>query len=921
MSQDNLPEQRPRSASAPHSAAEMGPAPAGPAWHTLTVEEAQSALQADVAAGLSRDEALRRRERFGRNELEEGRRVHPAIKLLHQFTEPLIIVLIAAAVVSGVVGEISDAVVIAIILLANGVIGFVQEYRADQAMAALRKLTVPRVRLRRDGRMVEVSAVDVVPGDIVLLQAGDSVPADGRVIESADLRIEEAVLTGESLPVDKIDAPLQEADPPLGDRRNMAYKGTVVVYGRGELLATATAMDTEVGKIAASLATTGDTATPLQRRLGQLGTYLAVGALAICALVFGLGLLRGIPPMEMLLTAVALAVAAIPEGLPAVVTIALALGAGRMARRNALMRSLPAVEGLGSVTTICSDKTGTLTRNQMTVTDIVVGGARWRVTDTGIEPEQVGALAGDLPEHLVELLRAGVLCNDAELRGPDESEGAKTAIGDPTETALLALAVKAGLQPEDLLAGRPRVAENPFDSERKRMATLHSHGDAQVVYAKGSPEAVLEVCTEAYWDKEEQELTESLREAIVRVTADMARRGQRVLALARRHVRDISTSDTPDLEHELTLLGLVGIIDPARPEAKSAIAECRSAGIRTIMITGDHSLTAQAISADLGLAPADAEVLTGVDLARLSDEELKERAERVSVYARVSPEHKLRLVNALQRRGHVVAMTGDGVNDAPALKKADIGVSMGITGTDVAREASKLVLADDNFATIVAAVREGRVIYDNIRKFLRFLLTSNISEIMVMVVALAAGWPMPLTALQILWINLVTDGLPALALGIEPPESSVMQRPPRNPAESIFGDGMLGRIFLGGAVMTALVILVMRRGEIGEHQHTMAFTALALAQMANCFAVRSERDLIIRVGLLRNPHLVGAVLLTVASQMLVVYVPALQKVFKTVALSPVDMGLCFAAAAMVFVVIELNKLLTAALARRRAVRS
>jgi Ca2+-transporting ATPase len=873
-------------------------------------------LQVDPAQGLSGAEAEARLRTHGPNELIEGHRRSPIVLFLQQFTSPLVVVLMAAAAISSVLHDIKDSLVIGVILVLNGIIGFIQEYRADRSMQALRRLSLPQVRVRRDGREATVDVTGIVPGDLVLLQAGDLVPADARVCVAANLRVDEAPLTGESEPVDKAVLELSDPDLPLGDRRNMLYRGTSVVYGRGEALVVATGMQTELGSIAAALQSAAETETPLQRRLARLGKALAVWALALCAAILGIGLLRGEPLKEMLMTAVALAVAAIPEGLPAVVTIALALGARRMARRNALVRSLPAVEGLGAVTVICTDKTGTLTRNEMTVTHLVADDQDWEVTGVGCQPVgQVRPLSGqgpDLPPVVQRLLVAGALCNDAtvefDLTQPDQCD----VLGDPTEGALLTVALKAGVVPAAVQQQWPRVDEVPFDSDRKRMATRHEADGQVLVAAKGSPETLLPVCARAWWGGREQPLDDVLRKHVLERVQELARRGRRVLALADR------SGPVPAgqaLDADLTFLGLVGIIDPPRPEARDAVAECHSAGIRTVMITGDHKLTAQAIATELGMLPEGEAALSGPELDELSPAEFVTQVGRVSVFARVTPEHKLRLVQALQDQGHIVAMTGDGVNDAPALRQADIGVAMGGTGTDVAREASRLVLADDNFATIVAAVREGRVIFDNMRKFLRFLLNTNLAEILTMAVALVLGWPVPLLALQILWINLVTDGLPALALGFEPADPDVMRRRPRDPRQSLFTAEMVHSILINGAFMTAAVIYVMRLGTDLVHQRTIAFTTLALAQMASCLACRSERKLIAEIGFFSNPQMLGAVALTVLAQAAVVYVPFLQRMFQTVPLSLAELGECLGATFLVFLGMELGKIVSRHLRR------
>ena len=888
--------------------------PAAP-WHSLKPDELAEKLNVAIDEGLSDAEAKKRLGEYGPNELVEKGRRSPLLILAQQFTSPLVVVLIGAALLSAVIHGMGDAIVIGIILILNGVIGFVQEYRADQSMQALRKLSVPHVRVRREGQEETVAATKVVPGDVILLQAGDFAPADARILEASNLRVDEAALTGESEPVDKTDDVLPEPDLPLAERRNMVYRGTAVVYGRGEALIVATGMDTELGAVATMLQTAEETATPLQRRLAELGKTLALWAFVLCAVILGMGLARGEPLQEMLITAVALAVAAIPEGLPTVVTIALALGARRMAARNALVRSLPAVEGLGAVTVICSDKTGTLTRNEMTVTNIVTDSGAWKVTGVGCVPEgEVKPTDGapqEIPESLRRLLVAGVLCNDAAIQEGGDTPDACPVVGDPTEGALLTLAMKADLSPETLRSQHPRVDEVPFESETKRMATLHEIDGEPVVMAKGSPEVLIDLCTHRFREGETAPLDEAGREEILERVSQLAAHGRRVLAFAERR-----GDRSEPLDRNLTYLGLVGMIDPPRQEAREAVAQCRSAGIRPVMITGDHRLTAEAIATELGIMDEEGRSMDGRELDALGPGELEEVVEKVSVYARVTPEHKLRLVDALQSHGHIVAMTGDGVNDAPALREADIGVAMGIVGTDVAREASRLVLADDNFATIVAAVREGRIIFDNMRKFLRFLLNTNLAEILTMLTALLLGWPVPLLALQILWVNLVTDGLPALALGFEPGAQDIMKRKPRDPRQGLITRDLVRDILFNGVFMAVGVLVVMRMGADLEHERTIAFTALALTQIANCMACRSERQLIARIGFFSNPHLIAAGAISIIAQLVIVYVPFLGEMFKTVPLSSTELGLCFGVALLVFVFAELQKLLYSALRRR-----
>jgi Ca2+-transporting ATPase len=902
-------------------------------WFRKETQEVISALETDAETGLTTSTANLRLGQFGPNELVERGLQSPWIILWEQLTGFMVLILIAAAVVSGALGDWKDAIVILAIVVLNALLGFSQEFRAEQAMAALKQLAVPRVKTRRDGRVVDVSARELVPGDIVLLEAGALVPADGRVLESVNMRVDEAALTGESVPVEKEVGVLDQPDLPLGDRRNMVYMGTVVSYGRGLAAITATGMDTELGHIAELIQTVEREPTPLQLRLEQLGRGLAVAALAIVAVVFVLGLLRGEDWQLMLLTAISMAVAAIPEGLPAVVTIALALGAQRMLKRQALIRKLPAVETLGSVTVICSDKTGTLTENRMTVTVLDVLGETQQV-DTllrqGIPVADAELLPGERPSvrSLGLLAKAAALCNDASLE--PTPEGGYRAVGDPTEGALVVAAAELGLVKSNLDQRWPRIGEVPFTSERKRMTTVHRVGvtpdqtdapwccGSYVAFAKGATDSILEISSQVWAGDEELPLTDEMRSRITAANDGLAQQGQRVLGVAFRPLDELSHEvDEAALEQQMTFIGVVGMIDPPRPEVREAVATAKAAGIRPVMITGDHPLTARQIAWELGIT-TDGEPLTGQDLAQMSVDDLEEVVDRVSVYARVSPEHKLKIVQALQDRGQIVAMTGDGVNDAPALKRADIGVAMGITGTDVSKEAADMVLLNDNFATIVAAVREGRTIYDNIRKFIKYTLTSNAGEIWVMLLAPLAGMPLPLLPLQILWINLVTDGLPGLALGVEPPEWDTMQRPPHHPQESIFGRG-LGRHVAWVGLLMGLISLGMgywawRAG--WDNWQTMLFTTLTLSQMGHALAVRS-RDSLFQVGLLSNKALLGAVLLTFLLQMAVVYVPFLQNLFKTDGMSLGELLLSLVLSTVVFWGVELEKWLT----RRGSVRS
>ncbi|MEE9616821.1 MAG: cation-translocating P-type ATPase [Anaerolineae bacterium] len=912
-------------------------------WYRLEGAEVLSTLETRLGQGLTQAEAQRRLAEHGPNELIERSLKSPWRILWEQLTAVMVVILIVSAVLSAFLGDYKDAIAIMAIVVLNAILGFTQEYRAEKAMAALKKLAVPTVKVRRDGQVREISARELVLGDVVLLEAGVLVPADGRLVECINLRTQEAALTGESEPVEKHPDVLAGQDLPLGDRKNVVYMGTVVTYGRGLAVVTETGMNTELGHIAEMIQAVEREPTPLQRRLEQLGRGLAVAALAIVAVVVALGLLRGEDARLMFLTAISMAVAAVPEGLPAVVTIALALGAQRMLKRQALIRKLPAVETLGSVTVICSDKTGTLTENRMTVTVLDVMGETQRVETLlrkGVPVLNAELTAGERPQvrSLGLLVKAAALCNDASLVATDESSDEYQAIGDPTEGSLVVAAAQLGLLKSQLDERWPRVAEVPFTSERKRMTTIHRSAERVsteldeasrrsqvnvspdqtdapwrdapfVAFCKGAVDGMLEITAQAWAGDQAVPLTDDLRQRILAANDRLAQDGQRVLGVAFRPLSaQPVTADEAELEREMTFIGLVGMIDPSRPEVKDAVQICKAAGIRPVMITGDHPLTAQHIARELGIAVAG-RALTGQDLARMSVEELENIVEEVPVYARVSPEHKLKIVQALQDRGHIVAMTGDGVNDAPALKKADIGVAMGITGTDVSKEAADMVLLDDNFATIVSAVAEGRVIYDNIRKFIKYTMTSNSGEIWVMLLTPFLGMPLPLLPLQILWVNLVTDGLPGLALTLEPAERDTMRRPPHHPQESIFGRGM-GRDILWVGLLMGLVSLGMGfwAWSTGRPSwQTMVFTTLTLSQMGNALATRSDRDSLFKIGLLSNRALLGTVLLTFVLQMSVVYVPFLQNLFKTVALPPVDLVISLALSTVVFWGVELQK--------------
>ncbi len=881
-------------------------------WHQKTAEEVVKELNSSVS-GLNLEDAAKRLELYGPNELKVKKKKNPFMMFLDQFKDFLIIVLIAAGIIAGIVGKPTDVAAIMAIVILNAIIGFIQEYRAEKAMEALKMMASPSATVVRGGAPHTIPASKIVPGDVVLVEAGQIIPADMRLFEVANLKIEEAALTGESVPVEKHLTPLQDEHLPLGDRKNMAYQGTIVTYGRASGIVTATGMETEMGKIATMLQEEKELKTPLQQRLAVFGKKLAIAIMVICGIVFVAGLMRGEPVMLMLLTAISLAVAAIPEALPAVITIALAFGAKKMVKQNALIRKLPAVETLGSVTYICSDKTGTLTLNKMTVEEIFFDRELFRTKELSRQSplsDKIKTATDDYPlPTLNYLLSASALCNDAKM-----DAGGKI-IGDPTEIALYVFARDYGYDKNELQNKLVRVAEIPFDSDRKSMTTFHMKPTQEnpavcsfISFTKGAAEVLL--------DKSDNILTpEGVKPLnlieIHRITDKMAADGLRVLCLAMRKWEKVPEDLSPDnVEKGLTIIGLIGMMDPPREEARDAVSMCKTAGIKPVMITGDHPITARAIARRIGIIEEDTKtVITGRELEKLPLEEFEKRVEHIRVYARVVPEQKLKIVKALQDKRQYIAMTGDGVNDAPALKRANIGVAMGITGTDVAKESSSMILLDDNFATIVKAVKEGRRIYDNILKFIKYSMTSNAGTLWAIFLAPFFGLPLPLIPIQILWMNLLTDSLPGLSLTAEPPDRRIMNRPPRNPDEGVFA-GDRGLYIIKFGLIIGIAALFFQAYTLSNNYpwQTMIFTGLVIGRMAVVMAVRSENDSLLKIGVFSNKPLLGAVLLTFALQMAVVYVPFLNPVFNTQPLTFNELALTLAFSSIVFFAIEIEKL-------------
>ena len=892
-------------------------------FHTLTPEQVCAALKTSPL-GLSDAEAQERLEHYGANELTAGKEISAMRILLRQFANLLILILLVATVISFLLGERLDAWVILAIVLACVLLGFVQEYRAEKAAAALQKLAAPLAVVIREDHERTIPAREVVPGDVLVLHTGDRVAADARLLEEINLKADEALLTGESTAAGKNLAPVAHPELAVADRKCMVFGGTVITYGRGRGVVTATGMDTEFGKIARMLEEVTEEQTPLEARMATIGRLLGIICLVVAAGASLLGVFKGHSWLEMLIWGISLAVAAVPESLPAVVTGALAIGTTRMARRNAIVKRLPAVETMGCTTVICTDKTGTLTKNEMTVRRLFLDGEIIEVTGSGYELTgsfQAGGVEVNIGNHpvLAWAARIATLCNDAAL---EEIDGNWTVRGDPTEGALLVLGRKAMINPEELLTELPRVAEIPFSSEVKRMSTFHQEGTQVLMCVKGAPERLLSRAFKVLTARGEQPLDAAHREAVMEQGGHMAHAALRVLGLAYRRFSEVPDLEADDVSEELVWVGLIGMIDPARPEARQAVAQCRQAGIRVIMVTGDHPDTAQAIALEVGLITKKMKshaVLTGPELDKLSDPELKKTLKTVRVFARVAPEHKLRLVDILKEQGEVVAMTGDGVNDAPALKRADIGVAMGITGTEVTKETAAMILADDNFATLVAAVEEGRAIFDNIKKYLVFLLSCNIAEILVLTGAFFLGLPLPLIALQILWVNLTTDGLPALALGVDPKAPDIMSRPPRPPQEGVFSPTVNGLLAAISLYLTAVLIPLFGYYYLWNpwglsdpelvltEAQTMVFITLVLAELVNAFNCRSDYLSLFKVGVFRNRFLILAVLASLGMMVAVIEWDPLSQLFHTTPLRWQDWMVAVGLSLTMIPIVELTK--------------
>ena len=895
-------------------------------WYQQSPEEVAQSLDTSLTTGLSSGSAQSKLETFGPNELKEQEGKSFLQKLIAQFSDFLILILIAAALISVFVGEAKDAIVIMSIVIINALLGLYQEGKAEKALEALKKMASPTAKVLRDGNPQEISSSQLVPGDLVILETGDIIPADLRLVESSNLKVEEASLTGESVPVEKRAQETYSEEVSLGDRHNMAYMSTIITYGRGKGVVVETAEGTEIGKIAAMIQTFEEEPTPLQRKLNQLGKVLGMTTIAVCVAVFGIGLLQGREILEMFMVSISLAVAAIPEGLPAIVTIVLAIGMNKMVERNAIVKKLLAVETLGATSVICTDKTGTLTQNEMTVVKVLADNKLIEVEGTGYEPVGDFKLEGSTIttkefSGLKLLLTIAALANDAKL---DNSSGMYKIIGDPTEGALITLAGKAGIDSAELNHMYKRIEEIPFDSERKMMTTFHDMPNDEGVssFTKGAPDIIIDRCKRIILDGKVSEFTPELKSEVLRVNSELSRAALRVLAFAFKEYPSLPTDPSPDEnESDMIFVGLTCMIDPPRPEARDAIALCKKAGVNAIMITGDYKETAFAIAKDLGMAETEDQAMMGEKLDGLSDEELQEVVKNTKVFARVSPEHKVRIVSALRANGDIAAMTGDGVNDALAIKKADIGVSMGITGTDVAKNTAEMILTDDNFASIVAAVEEGRIIFSNIKKFVYFLLSCNIGEILLVFTSILMNLPVPLLPIQLLWLNLVTDSFPALALGVEKGEPDIMNQPPRNPDEAILDRRMLvGVTFQAIAVAAAslsayLLALRMYGLENIEEARTITFATLIVAELLRAYSSRSQKFTLAKIGVFSNKSMVYATLGAFLLLLAVIYIPFMNGIFYTFPLSFVDWEIVLSFAFIPLVVGELTKVVMAKISK------
>ncbi|WP_058486145.1 calcium-translocating P-type ATPase, SERCA-type [Defluviitalea phaphyphila] len=860
-----------------------------------SVEEVVKNLKTNIKKGISQEEALKRREKYGENRLREkkGRGIFSVF--LDQFKDFLVIILIIASIVSFLVKEEKDAIIILTIVILNALLGVFQENRAGNALKALKDMAAPRAKVIRDGSLQKVLSSELVLGDIVVLEAGDYIPADLRLIESVNLKVQESILTGESISIEKNADKIVEKDAGIGDRINCVFMGTIVTYGRGKGVVIGTGMNTEIGKVASMLEEVEEEKTPLQKKLSQLGKLLGSVCLGICIIIFILGMLRGEEFIKIFMTAVSLAVAAIPEGLPTVVTVVLALGMQKMIKRNAIIKTLGGVETLGSTTVICTDKTGTLTQNKMTVIKVFDGESTWNISGKGYIPKgeikKEDNSSAEISKTLEKLLMAGVLCNDAEIKREEND-----IIGDPTEGALVVLGAKGGYIKENLIKEMPRIGEIPFDSDRKLMSTFHKYKENIVMYTKGAPDVVLSRCKYIDVNGKIEKITDKHKEMIINKNNSFANEALRVLALSYKIVSVVK--ENKEEEKDLVFLGLVGMMDPPRDEAKKAVEICKKAGIRVVMITGDHKTTGSAIGRAIGIIDDDAETMDGKEIDVLSDEELKEKVKNINVFARVSPEHKVRIVKAIKANGEITAMTGDGVNDAPSLKQANIGIAMGITGTDVAKEAADMILTDDNFSSIVNAVEEGRIIYSNIRKFVGFLLSCNIGELLLIFMAMLIGTEIPLLPIHLLWINLITDAFPAFALGLEPKEEGIMELPPRDPEEAIVNKKMAIAIGIQsiGLALAAFISFWYGMNNFNGGNTLMAartycFATLVIGELLRAYSARSEKQMIYKMKIFSNKLLNISVISSILLLVSVIYIPYLQYIFNTVALPFVDLGI------------------------------